>query len=679
MFENLKIEINQEIKPNGIGAITGSKLNDVLQDMVASVEEEFDNSNIFTGPINVTDQQRNTALANVSDQTANASSGKLGYKVLDPAKTFAQQVTEADTIYEIKDSFSAGSQNNAFVMPNGVVLKFNGGRLSGRIDPNGATIDALDTEQIFDTDIVFVTGKFSNDYVTPDWFGARHDTEDDSPCIQAAVNTGNHVKFSNEGGAYNCKSTITISTSYQELHRDFCNVGTVGANRGAIIHYPSAYDSILFSLVGSVHDVKFYNLRIITAGSTESDRLRGYRISCVHSTADKDITIRQCSLIGGYCQVVLKGRGCEISNCDIAGGRVLLADWENSEQTGSHPSETGQRAIRITDNRLHSIASSETFPAIYIRSGHAPGLTITNNVWDNGRGPFFNAEEDIWNALITNNIIQFNAFQSLYRLAFYGGVKDSIISGNICNNYEGYWTTQHYSTFWMVVHSTCKNVVVRDNQSLLVNRGGFYFEDCAVEDSVFSSNSFSVRRDGQTNLTSAIFTFTKTSPSASYKFDRCVVENNRMFDTNNGYDACLFRATAAISPNNCYISYNFPIKIDGTLGLYLYGNVGLTNCVYRVPTNTFDGSFVPETADANPIPYYDSVTGRFFFANNGKKMSPNGLSAKKIKGTTAERPTFADATEEAANEGYQYYDTDLGKYICWNGSQWTNIDGSSLI
>lgn len=679
MFENLKQEINQEIKTNGIGAITGSKLNGVLQDFVESVEEEFDNSNIFTGPINATDQQRNKALANVSNQTSNTNIGKLGYKVLDPTKTFAEQVTDENTIYEIKDSFSAGTPNTAFDLPNGAILKFNGGRLSGRIRPNGATIDALDTDQIFATDTVFVTNTFANNYITPDWFGARHDTEDDSPCIQAAVNTGSHVKFLNDGGAYNCKSTITISTSYQELYRDFCNVGTVGANRGAIIHYPSAYDSILFSLVGNVHDVKFFNLRIITAGNSESERLRGYRISCIHNTADKDIVIRQCSLIGGYCQVVLKGRGCEISNCDIAGGRVLYADWDDSEQTGAHPAATGQRAIRIVDNRLHSIASSDDFPAIYIHTGHASGITIMNNVWDNGRGPFFNAEDEIWNALITNNIIQYNAFQSLYRIAFYGGVKDSIISGNICNNYEGYWTTQHYSTFWMVVHSTCKNVIVRDNQSLLVNRGGIYFEDCAVEDSVFSCNSFSVRRDGQTNAASAIITLAKPTASANYSFDRCVIENNRIKDLNSGYDTCIISASAAISPQRCYISYNMSINANGDLTHYLYGNVRLTNCVYRVPTNTFDGSFVPQTVDANPVPYYDSVTGRFFFANNGKKMSANGLSAKKIKGTTAERPTFADSTEETANKGYLYFDTDLGKYVCWNGSQWTNIDGSSLI
>lgn len=43
------------------------------------------------------------------------------------------------------------------------------------------------------------------------------------------------------------------------------------------------------------------------------------------------------------------------------------------------------------------------------------------------------------------------------------------------------------------------------------------------------------------------------------------------------------------------------------------------------------------------------------------------------KGTTKARPTL-DATQA----GFQYYDTTLKKYIVWNGTEWTNIDGTSL-
>lgn len=61
---------------------------------------------------NLTDQQRNTALANVSNQTANSTTGKVGYKVLQPEKPgdsttgFAAQIAGlTNTIFEIRDVF----------------------------------------------------------------------------------------------------------------------------------------------------------------------------------------------------------------------------------------------------------------------------------------------------------------------------------------------------------------------------------------------------------------------------------------------------------------------------------------------------------------------------------------------------------------------------------------------
>lgn len=85
-------------------------------------------SEIFDEYIDATDTQRNTALANVSNQTANTTTGKMGYKVLDHTKTFAEQVTAENTIYEIRDVFEI---EDNYTIPNGVTLKFDGGKLTG--------------------------------------------------------------------------------------------------------------------------------------------------------------------------------------------------------------------------------------------------------------------------------------------------------------------------------------------------------------------------------------------------------------------------------------------------------------------------------------------------------------------------------------------------------------------
>lgn len=44
----------------------------------------------------------------------------------------------------------------------------------------------------------------------------------------------------------------------------------------------------------------------------------------------------------------------------------------------------------------------------------------------------------------------------------------------------------------------------------------------------------------------------------------------------------------------------------------------------------------------------------------------------KISGTTEERPT-------GINEGFEYYDSTIKKKILWNGSNWVNLDGTSLL
>lgn len=57
--------------------------------------------------------------------------------------------------------------------------------------------------------------------------------------------------------------------------------------------------------------------------------------------------------------------------------------------------------------------------------------------------------------------------------------------------------------------------------------------------------------------------------------------------------------------------------------------------------------------------------------DGAKWIDSNGNKANSSIGTTALRPTDA-------NIGYLYYDTTLKKYIVWNGTEWTNMDGSSL-
>ena len=53
-----------------------------------------------------------------------------------------------------------------------------------------------------------------------------------------------------------------------------------------------------------------------------------------------------------------------------------------------------------------------------------------------------------------------------------------------------------------------------------------------------------------------------------------------------------------------------------------------------------------------------------------KELTPNSISTF---GTDLDRPILTNS-----NIGFQYYDTTLNKVIVWNGSEWTNLDGTTL-
>lgn len=86
----------------------------------------------------------------------------MGYLVLEKDKTFASQVTETNTIYEIRYDFNLGGGD--FNLPAGCVLRFDGGKISdGAIIGNGSLVDG-DTK--FDS--VTFSGTFDNEEISID-------------------------------------------------------------------------------------------------------------------------------------------------------------------------------------------------------------------------------------------------------------------------------------------------------------------------------------------------------------------------------------------------------------------------------------------------------------------------------------------------------------------------------
>ena len=125
----------------------------------------------------------------------------LGYKILRKDASFASQVTDTNTIYEIRYNFDLGG--NEFSMPSGCTLYFVGGSLeNGAIIGNNTRVVApsypvfipgvrktrryiLNSQKgkvVQDTHDLSISGTWDNDYVDPAWVGLLDivQTEDNS-------------------------------------------------------------------------------------------------------------------------------------------------------------------------------------------------------------------------------------------------------------------------------------------------------------------------------------------------------------------------------------------------------------------------------------------------------------------------------------------------------------------
>ena len=97
----------------------------------------------------------------------------MGYVILRKNKTFASQVTEANTIYEIRYSFYLN--NDTVSLPDNCVLKFNGGTLSnGTINADFLKIDSVG-QKIFDN-ITFSGACRYNNVAKAEWFISDYPT-----------------------------------------------------------------------------------------------------------------------------------------------------------------------------------------------------------------------------------------------------------------------------------------------------------------------------------------------------------------------------------------------------------------------------------------------------------------------------------------------------------------------
>ncbi len=159
----------------------------------------------------------NTNILKFADRTVgdNIQSG-LNYKILREDLTFAEQVIDANTIYEIRYNFPLSAN---FTVPSGCELRFNGGLILG----NSNTLTM--TETLISGNARFlncqIVGTVRNTELQIDWFGAIGDgsTDDSVPienCINLAKESAAKVCF--DGTKTYCFKTTKTITANNDIH-----------------------------------------------------------------------------------------------------------------------------------------------------------------------------------------------------------------------------------------------------------------------------------------------------------------------------------------------------------------------------------------------------------------------------------------------------------------------------
>lgn len=185
-----------------------AQLDQKVQEDIAGIKPVVINGDV----VNAADEEDITSEDNLLKLKNRDDALGMGYVILRKNKTFAEQVTKANTIYEIRYDFDLKGEE--FTMCKKCILFFNGGSLSnGTIIGDGTSIKASNYE-IFKhgessfrgykkdniygyvhrkTNAITIGGTWVNKHVSPYWVGLL----ESSSCHSLQIN--NYIKLHDKG------------------------------------------------------------------------------------------------------------------------------------------------------------------------------------------------------------------------------------------------------------------------------------------------------------------------------------------------------------------------------------------------------------------------------------------------------------------------------------------------
>lgn len=614
----------------------------------------------------------------------------MGYLVLEKDKTFAEQVTAANTIYEIRYEFDL---NNASVtIPAGCELKFNGGKIdNGTIVVSDTIVDARPVAG-FGSGIV-VSGVFQNQAVFPEWFGAVGDGQtNDRDAIQKALDVSDNV-VGIPGKVYAVatpdpyKHCLTIKRDNQHLVINLKNTDVYDSldYRGRAVIFCDGKNGFYFrGSITSIND----SIPVSASPGITLEWARG-GILCYGNCSNFDIELSCANLYSGIASGAFNDQDYIYRNgtTGVSNGRFIVKANRIAYPVAINYGNNNQ--IDVTGENMHR--------CVYICGDY-------NRIVARGKN-YLGAAAPA-HVILLANFIEDNG-NVVLKASNYNDVTYKELEGETNFLSEG-------SMFAYQVVSTSSNP-----------------PDYTHIDYGFIGNTFNaycVNNSNRSSITSYLF----LSPASTWTYDKVV----RFDFTLNIYgDATnyVFRgvefAVAGLLNNIVVNNYTpqkvrFNIADDKSDSLYqIFGNQfcftkqlsgrlvasgnnvecqvsGASEIVGDVyvhalnPTITITTDYnhkhvhldswdyypaasfrrATPTASQVGVSYFETSTNRPNFWTGSKWVEADGTTGgTRRNGTTAQRPASANISV-----GFIYFDTDLGKMIVWNGTAWVNMDGTAL-
>lgn len=611
----------------------------------------------------------------------------MGYIILRKNKIFAEQVTQSNTIYEIRYVFDLGGAS--VTIPAGCTLKFVGGKLSnGTITGNTTIISGTPSF----ANVAFA-GTFDLRYIDAKWFDYTNSAEKIDAVFRLAtsVTKGNIVVNLEAGVTYDLDYALHTSAIIISAKWSFNSVNNIIINgNGATLHHINPISDIPSdqTLDGIL---LFYNCRnvIVTGLKYISDV--GAQVYTA-STAPKGCTF-----------IKIQGYGSNY-NIDIEAEYAAYAVNQSL-----FPLSALERVGLITGSRFHIIANKSRYGFasswmqdcdIYVHSegNHRacylsgasrckvrvetsesyvaphPCLLQQSRVLDEGGNVkyLFNSDIDIsvtyvgsGNNPSTIYLVGFGSYgKELYEITTRPAIhsKNIRISVNIpvdTTNVYGVAMLYSEETDYIAAGDTFDNISVYVDCFSNATTGFYWISPNDV-----AFNNFNVVLvNGNATLycgTLTKITFKNSSISTLNMAGADIILDNSRVNA-----ASLLVSTQGNQNNTKKVRY-----INGGGMAAISGTDAAGRIIFKLGDYEYvDYWQVQNKIDVNSdhIIIIDNTGNPLMWKSAGWEH----LATIASKGT-AYRPV------SGIYPGYLYFDTDLKKMILWNGSAWTNIDGTAL-